>query len=154
MNMIEGLLERRETGDQGTFGRMFAAEKSYYTVELPWRENRQRMSCVPWAEWNTEHGFCLPEGEYHCEIRYSGHLGLTYWLKDVPGRTYCLIHPASYGGDVTKGWKTHLEGCIGLGFAIGWIEKQKAILRSRVAVVDFMNVMKREPFLLRIVNSF
>jgi hypothetical protein len=81
-------------------------------------------------------------------------MGWTYWIKDVPMRSFCLIHPANLAGDVNKGFRTQLEGCLALGYSLGWLDGQKAVLRSRVAVTDFMNVMNREPFLLRVVNAF
>lgn len=150
------VLERRETGDQGTFGRLIVPgmSRTIYSGELPWRDNLPRISCFPDAKWNVEYGFCLPEGDYIVEMRRSPKFGRTYWIRNVPKRSFCLIHPANLMGDVMKGFRTHLEGCLALGYALGWIERQKAVLRSRPAVTDFMNFMGRETFMLRVVNTF
>lgn len=153
--MVTVTLERRETGDQGTFGRLYVpGGGTFFTGELPWRDNRTNISCVPTAAWNLEHGFCLPEGFYRVVMRLSPKFGWTYWLRDVPERSVCLIHPANLAGDVTKGFRTHLGGCTALGYALGWMDGQKAVLRSRPAVVAFMNTMERKPFLLRVVDRF
>lgn len=150
------LLERHDTGPQGTFGKMILPDfnKSYYSCELPWINNAPRISCIPDAAWNLEHKYCLPEGEYEVKMRKSPKFGWVYWISNVPMRSLCLIHAANLAGDTTKGYKTQLEGCIALGFSLGWIDKQKAILRSRPAVVEFMNVLEKAPFLLKIVNMF
>jgi hypothetical protein len=153
--MKTNILERRDFGDQGTFGRMIVSgwDKILFSGELPWHDNKTNISCVPTAEWCLAHGFCLPEGLYHLKMRYSGHLGWCYWLKDVPGRSWCLVHPATYMGDEALGFRTQLRGCIALGYNLGLMEGQKAVLRSRPAVVNFMNYMKREPFMLRIIDA-
>lgn len=154
MNQVT--VKRQESGDQGTFGKLYIinTEKWYYSIELPWINNQSRISCVPNAEWNIDNGYCLPEGEYNVIMRRSPKFGWTYWLSDVPMRSFCLIHPANYGGNVSKGYKTHVEGCIGLGYNLGWLEGQKAILRSRPAVLNFMSIMNKEPFKLKIINAF
>lgn len=154
--MITNTLARLESGDQGTFGRLVVPgfSRMLYTGELPWRENRQRVSCFPDAAWCVEHGLLLPEGEYTVVMRRSPRFGWMYWISDVPARSFCLIHPANLMGDVARGFHTQLEGCVALGYSLGWLDRQKAVLRSRPAVVDFMNFMGRESFRLRVVNEF
>ena len=148
-------LVRQPSSPQGTFGRLYGVgyPQTLYTGELPWRDNKSNVSCVPTAQWCVDRGYCLPTGVYHVEMRRSPKMGWTYWLRDVPGRGFCLIHPANLMGDVGLGFRTQLQGCIALGLALGWMDGQKAVLRSRVAVVGFMDVMGREPFLLRITNA-
>jgi hypothetical protein len=62
------------------------------TIELPWRENETRVSCVP-------------EGKYLLQKRYSAKFKWHIELKDVPGRKFILIHPANDA-------KRELHGCI------------------------------------------
>lgn len=64
---------------------------SFDTLELPWRENRPNVSCIP-------------EGIYRIE---RDHTGRHKWfrVKDVPGRTAIELHGASSVAD--------LKGCVG-----------------------------------------
>ena len=62
------------------------------TIELPWKENEPRISCIP-------------EGIYEMKKRYSQKFGKHFQLLNVPGRSYILIHPAN---DALK----ELRGCI------------------------------------------
>lgn len=49
----------------------------------------------------------IPAGVYCCEKRYSPKYKWHYWVKDVDGRTWILIHIGNYKDDTT--------GCILLG---------------------------------------
>lgn len=62
------------------------------TIELPWKNNQSRISCIP-------------EGEYSLVKRYSPHFKWHLQVKDVPGRQLILIHPANNA-------ITELKGCI------------------------------------------
>lgn len=61
-------------------------------IELPWRENRHQVSCIP-------------EGSYVLVKRYSTHFLWHFEVKDVPGRDLILIHPANDAA-------LELKGCI------------------------------------------
>jgi hypothetical protein len=63
-----------------------------HTIELPWKENHRRESCIP-------------EGRYELKKRYSPKFKWHLLVKDVPGRSVILIHPAN---DALK----ELKGCI------------------------------------------
>lgn len=63
-----------------------------HTIELPWRENKKRISCVP-------------EGTYVLRRRYSEKFKWHYALLDVPNRSCILIHPANNA-------QKELQGCI------------------------------------------
>lgn len=67
-------------------------EKVCSTIELPWKDNKPR-------------GSCIPEGEYELRKRWSQRFGEHFILVDVPGRSSVLIHPAN---DALK----ELKGCI------------------------------------------
>ncbi|MGE4298920.1 MAG: DUF5675 family protein [Desulfovibrionaceae bacterium] len=128
-------LERTVTSDHGTEGRLIAPGFSCFTLELPWRDNRPSVSCIP-------------PGEYPCRIRRSRRFGQVYWVMEVAGRSWVLIHSGNLAGDVTKGLKSHVEGCILLGKAMGVLEGQRAVLSSRLAVRRFMACMAGRPFKL------
>jgi len=134
-------LLRLRTSDMGTEGMLITQDGfECKTLELPWRDNQQNVSCIP-------------SGEYITKIRKSPRFGLTYWVTKVPGRGYILIHSGNYAGDVEKGYKSHVEGCVLLGKTFGWLGKQKAVLNSRITVRAFMNHMKNEEFMLNVIGG-
>lgn len=134
MNLV---LQRLETSDEGTFGRLL----DWYTGELPWRDNARSISCIP-------------AGTYHCVRRYSPKFGLqTYWLNDVPGRNFILIHSANLMGDVDRGYRSQLNGCIALGLKLGWLEGQKAVLCSRTAVRRLESFLRGKEFTLEVKDA-
>jgi hypothetical protein len=63
-----------------------------YTIELPWLNNQQLISCIP-------------EGEYVLQKRFSPKFKWHLHLRNVPGRDLILIHPANDAA-------TELLGCI------------------------------------------
>lgn len=62
------------------------------TIELPWKSNRRRISCIP-------------EGRYRLQKRFSHTHGYHLQIEKVPCRTNILIHPANDAQE-------QLEGCI------------------------------------------
>ena len=132
---------RLQRSDQGTEGLLVSQDFNCRTLELPWRDNRRQISCIP-------------PGIYDVEIRLSNKYGRIYWVRRVPDRTYILIHSGNYAGDKSKGYKTHVMGCILLGKKSGRLGGQAAVLNSRVAVRNFMEEIEYEPFKLRIQEAF
>lgn len=77
----------------GTNGSLFINDKFIcYTIELPWKENEPRNSCIP-------------EGCYAIQKRSSPKFGQHFLITNVPNRSLILIHPANHA-------KTELQGCI------------------------------------------
>ncbi|NGM67373.1 DUF5675 family protein [Sphingobacterium sp. SGR-19] len=83
MALKSTLVLRRTYGEQGTNGTIyFNGEKICHTIELPWRNNLQRLSCIP-------------EGCYKLEKRkYTKH-GEQIGIPAVLGREAILIHAAN-----------------------------------------------------------
>lgn len=140
-------LYRYESSEHGTFGVIFYNDFWLFTLELPWKDNKANLSCIP-------------SGEYEVVRRYSPSFGReTYWIKDVPNRNYILIHSANFAGDVELGYQSHLQGCIALG-SITAVAKnkygkmQKCISRSREAIRRFENFMKKENFKLIVEDKY
>ena len=77
-------------GTQGTI--VWNGTLVCYTIELPWLQNKRRISCIP-------------EGEYVLQKRFSPKFKWHIHLKNVPGRDFILIHPANDA-------KKELLGCI------------------------------------------
>lgn len=135
-------LERHETGDQGTFGRIIAPRGLVlFTGEQPWRDNATGLSCIPL-------------GTYRVAWTWSkAFKRIMYLLLDTDPRTGIRAHKANLMGDAAKGYRSQLQGCIALGEKLGWIDGQKALLLSAPAVYRFESSMERQPFMLEIVNA-
>ncbi len=139
--MKKVFLWRLKRHDQGTEGFLFTDNFNCHTLELPWRDNQKNISCIP-------------AGTYEVEIRISPRYGKIYWVMKVEGRTYILIHSGNYAGDIEKGYKTHVNGCILLGKKMGFLGEQRAILNSRITIRKFMNHMEMKKFELTIMEAF
>lgn len=49
------------------------------TIELPWKENQRKISCIP-------------EGRYELKRRYTTRFGYHFMISHVPDRSNILIH--------------------------------------------------------------
>lgn len=126
---------------QGTEGVLFTDGFNSKVLELPWRDNKQNISCIP-------------AGEYETIIRQSPRFGTIYWVLKVEGRSYILIHSGNWAGDIEMGYKTHVNGCILLGKVFGYLMGQRAVLNSRITIRAFMDHMNNQPFTLNIMENF
>lgn len=118
---------RERTSDQGTEGFLSIPQIGFscFTLELPWRDNKRSMSCVP-------------KGTYPAKIVQSPRFGRVYLVFEVPDRSAILKHAGNFAGNTDKGFKTHSHGCILLGKHRGKINGQVAILSSRLALYNMM----------------
>ncbi|WP_228466698.1 DUF5675 family protein [Adhaeribacter swui] len=57
------------------------------TLELPWLQNKSKVSCIP-------------TGTYQVRKRNSPKYGDHFHVLDVPGRDYILIHHGNYYTDI------------------------------------------------------
>ncbi len=133
---------RSDQSAEGTFGSLLPLAGAFphpvYTGELPWRDNHSDVSCIP-------------GGIYQCRMTLSPHFGYkTYEIMDVPGRVGERIHSGNFCGDKSKGFKSDVLGCILLGFQIGELEGQKAILQSKDARAWFEAFTQGQQFELEI----
>lgn len=79
--------------ESGTNGLLtYKGKRLCYTIELPWRNNKTSISCIP-------------EGRYRLLKRSSWKFGNHLLVSNVPGRSLILMHPAN---DALK----QLQGCI------------------------------------------
>lgn len=138
-------LLRTERSDEGTFGHLICENFHLHTGELPWRGNRRNISCIPA---DTYLVVWEPEG------KYKG-----YVIKDVPDRGQIEIHIANFFGDVSKGLKADVEGCIGPGLERGRItpegySAQEAVISSGKAMKRFHAFFNQATFRLIITDNF
>ncbi|GJM64903.1 DUF5675 family protein [Persicobacter diffluens] len=110
---------------------------TFFTIEPPWRGNQRQISCIP-------------PGEYQCKIRYSRRFGWCYHLTDVEGRSWILTHSGNVAGATDRGFKSHSLGCILFGEKRGRLWGQLAVLNSKKAMRNFMQLLDRNTFILRI----
>lgn len=153
--MKNALLTRLESDDQGTRGDIItnASADKFFTNELPWRDVDG-----DGREGNASNVSCIPDGVYICKITKNDRMTKLfgkdlYEIQNVPNRSGCFIHPGNWAGDVSKGFKSDVEGCILLGLSQGELSNQKAVIESRGAVKAFMALMGGEDFELAIVSA-
>ena len=68
-----------------------------FTLELPWKDNKSNVSCIP-------------AGTYKCQKIVSPSLGECINVADVTGRTYIRIHKGNYTNQI--------QGCVLVGDSI------------------------------------
>jgi hypothetical protein len=146
--MEKVVLERIETSDEGTFGRITIGKQTFYSGELPWRGNASNRSCVPL-------------GIYPCVQTLSPRFHrFLYLLQHTDSRSNVRIHPANFMGDrelrdpATGKLKYHseLNGCIALGMHFGEMLGQKAVISATTAIRLFHESLDNKPFVLEIVQ--
>lgn len=138
----KAILQREKSTDGGTFGKLTLPDgTTYNTLELAWRNNETGKSCIP-------------PGTYQVETRNSPKFGSgVYEVKNVPGRTAILIHSGNYAGNVDKGQKSNVQGCILLGFSRSVQSGQPMINESKAAMESFMSKMGGRPFTLTVISA-
>ena len=138
--MFKAILQRIETSDHGTLGILTIDDWSCFTLELPWRDNKPQISCIP-------------EGAYGVVPWNSLKWPNSYHVSNVQGRSAILTHTGNLAGDVSEGLKTHVHGCILVGKRHGWLRKQRAILYSAIAMNELRNQVGRNSFDLTIYGG-
>lgn len=151
---LKGTITRtHEAGDQGcqgTFGvlQVDGLSGTWFTGELPWRDNRPDVSRIP-------------AGSYLCKLQFSPHFQrMLYHVLGVPDRGDVEIHNGNYCGDVTLGFKSDVEGCTILGNGIGELQpdgyphSQAALLNSDVTLADFLKATGGQDIWLTYVDNF
>lgn len=87
------------------------------TIELPWKENQSRVSCIP-------------EGKYELTKRYSQRFGWHLLVNNVVKRSYILIH--AFNDAIKKS-----KGCIAPVFVLSGNGKG---IRSRAALQLLLSI--------------
>ena len=86
------------------------------SIELPWRDNRRRISCIP-------------AGKYQLALKHkSPKFGDCFAVMKVPDRSDILGHPANRASE--------LLGCFAPGSRFGYLDGEFAVLSSRKAMDD------------------
>lgn len=141
--MLQAVLTRLDTSSHGTFGtlRIYSDDGGVlfecFTGEPPWKDNQQRMSCIP-------------TGVYKCYRYRSRRYSKAYSVSKVPGRSAILIHIGNFCGDTTKGLKTNSEGCILVGMSLGTLQGQKSVLNSTIALTKLIDLVGERGFTMEV----
>lgn len=146
--MITVIIDSKVTGDDGTLSRIITPFGwQAYTLELPWRDNRNNLSYIP-------------EGTYQVRWTRSPRLSrkygrdyYTYEILNVPNRGGIRLHSGNLAGDVELGMITHSLGCPLIGYQVGIMNKQKAILVSKPATRAFEALLNKRPFQLEVKRN-
>lgn len=136
-------MTRFQSNQYGTYSVVRMPEGELFLMgELPWKDNKQNVSCIP-------------TGEYVCRRIVSPKFGEVYQLDNVPNRTHILIHVGNFVGDTNKNLKSDVEGCLVIGKRIGALSRanagsQLAVLDSGLALRNFVDTLNAKNFVLRI----
>ncbi len=124
----------RNMGDKQTTGTLSTNGFSCDTLELPYKENQENISCIP-------------NGKYLAKFKDKNDLGFCYELQDVPGRSGILIHKGNYVTDI--------EGCILLGNGYSDLNHDglKDVLNSSETINKFNSLMGGKDFYLTIESA-
>lgn len=118
-----GVLDVSSLGEEGK------KVKPIYTLENPWKQNQENVSCIP-------------EGRYQCEpfngMKFKG----VYHLIGVSERTNILIHCGNYE------WDTN--GCILVGRGVDTGLHTPVLLHSQAAMNYLRELIGTDKFLLKI----
>ncbi len=123
------IIERYSQGEVQTIGSLFIVSEFGHilfkcdTLELPWKENKTNISCIP-------------TGEYIVKKRYSKKFKNHLHITEVTGRTHILIHSGNFYTDIL--------GCVLVG-KLGYVNKDdivdlsssKKTLKSLINNLDF-----------------
>ena len=116
------LVRIEESEAYGTFGVLkIDGEIFCVTLEPPDNDNMRRKSCIP-------------VGEYECARYTSQRFGVTFTVRDIPGRTGILFHAGNTKADTS--------GCIILAEKFGKLklgENQRAVINSGVTFKAFLD---------------
>lgn len=98
------------------------------TLELPWKENKRRISCVPAQTYKAR----LRKAAESPSRNYDHVI-----LKDVPNRSYILIHSGNFH------W--HIQGCILVGSKHQDINKDglQDVPHSKATMTKLMEVLEK-----------
>ena len=99
--MEQVFLNRFQQDQKQTLGELlFKGQEVAKTLELSWKGNKNRISCIP-------------TGVYKVVRRTSDKYGEHFHVLDVPQRDYILMHHGNYAGSINpKTGKSDILGCI------------------------------------------
>jgi len=101
LRMKNLVIQRSEYSDCST-GRMWYGDFQCFTLELPWKDNKKSISCIP-------------KGWYKGYKIKSPSNGDCIAFLDVVGRTHIQIHSANF--------TRQIQGCIAVGDSLKFLDE-------------------------------
>ena len=125
------IIDRYSYEKKQTIGKFYLLDnnnsviKEWESLELPWKNNQQNISCIP-------------AGNYKGILHISPTFGPCIWIKDVEGRSEILIHYANFFYD--------LRGCIAIGKDIVDIDGDSFIdvTSSRDSLTELLELLANQ----------
>lgn len=116
------VIKRTTNEDKQTLGTLQVQGFKCYTLELPWKQNKKGISCIP-------------PGKYKVVKRFSEKYGNHLHILDVKGRSFILIHNGNY--------HTQIQGCILVGDSLTDINKDgyKDVTNSTKTLEKLVNML-------------
>jgi hypothetical protein len=114
--------------------------KVYHTLELAWKNNNKKVSCIP-------------KGKYKVKKRTSAKYGEHFHILDVKNRDFILIHHGNYAGSLNpKTNKSDILGCILVGSGLKDLNNDGIldVTNSKKAMAELLKYLPNE-FELNIV---
>lgn len=133
------LTRQKNTDGKQTKGILRSGTFVCDTLELPWKDNKKNVSCIP-------------TGTYECSVAHMQSMNIdAYLLSNVENRDGIFIHPGNYA----FGKKVDTSGCILIGNAF---EDRNGdgtddVVNSRLTFAKFMAYFGNEPFTLIIQDE-
>jgi hypothetical protein len=126
------LIERYQQDNRQTIGRFHVLndnntiKKTFHCLELPWLDNRRRVSRIP-------------EGEYFAIPHRSPTFGRTLWIQDVPNRSEILVHAGNFNHNTL--------GCVLVGLDLSYLNADRYIdlKDSKKAMNEIMELVGNLP---------
>ena len=99
--------------------------KIYNTLELAWKNNASKISCIP-------------KGKYKVRKRTSAKYGEHFHILNVPKRDFILIHAANFS--------SQLLGCVAIGKGLADINKDGRldVTGSKQAMKEMLSALPNE----------
>ncbi len=133
-SLIATLTRNSDTTYKETVGQLVVGNWNCRTLELPWLNNQQNISCVP-------------TGTYLCKYQFMWReLAYRYCLQAVPNRTGIYFH----GGNFATGKKIDTKGCILLGASYNDLDGNGTpdIVSTNLIVTAFEKLLNGKDFTL------
>lgn len=120
--------------DDCTLGRLSFGNFHCFTLELPWKNNENNISCVP-------------AGIYRYHRYLSPSKGKVLLLEDVPDRTYVEIHAGNFTRDIL--------GCILVGDSIKYLDRDKIpdVTNSKATLRNLLSMLPLEQGYINILRT-
>lgn len=143
--MKKVIIRRGKSTDQGTIGLLdvFGEDGtllySCISGELPWRDDKNDISCTNAQRYRL---LWLWSNHHKCNL---------YHLVGDERRSQEEIHAGNWCGDVSKGYKSDVQGCVLVGKASGKLDGQWAVLESVHALQMLHDVLGGQEAELEII---